>query len=256
MGTCQIVSWHIGGNYPVIRCFIVLIFILNMLIKCNRPSPQTKGHPFTQGCKHLEHFTKPGIPKLGNKNILTCRILWVMQPPRSQSIMTRLQNLILSSLPCVGCCLWTANLSLITFSVLHPQMKMKHFKKHWSTDLQVKVRDAVEEVVSFLVSLCHEIWYQSMAYSSKQCYEKLDSDLTAPAQAKKGHLAAWNIGSDQWWGGMGDATVEACYSTKVILQRLCHCSPHTTFHRSRVRLVARWHGGCNSRGMSARRGTG
>jgi hypothetical protein len=28
-------------------------------------------------------------------------------------------------------------------------MKMKHFKKHWSADLQGKVRDAAEEVVSF-----------------------------------------------------------------------------------------------------------
>src|SRR5882724_2322841 len=36
---------------------------------------------------------------------------------------------------------------------------------------------------------------------------------------------------------MGDATVEAHYPTKFH-----HCSPHATFHRSRVRSVVRWHG--------------
>jgi len=47
-------------------------------------------------------------------------------------------------------------LSLITFSVLHPQ-KMKHFKKHWSMDLQVKVKYAAEEVVRLLSRIHHNI---------------------------------------------------------------------------------------------------
>src|SRR5882724_2349397 len=34
----------------------------------------------------------------------------------------------------------------------------------------------------------------------------------------------------------------------AILQRLHHCSPQATLHRSRVGSVARWHGGCNNRG--------
>jgi len=63
-------------------------------------------------------------------------------------------------------------LSLITFSVLHPQ-KMKHFKKHWSTDLQVKLSDVEEEVVNLLLSLHHEIWNQSMTYSSNNVIRKL-----------------------------------------------------------------------------------
>jgi len=48
-----------------------------------------------------------------------------------------------------------------------------------------------------------------------------------------------------WIGGevAWDATVE-----HTILQRLHHCSPQATLHRSRVRSVARWNGGCNNRG--------
>ena len=64
--------------------------------------------------------------------------------------MTRLQHLMILSLPWVGCCFSTDNLSLTSFSGLNPQMKMKHFKKHWSMDIQVKVKDAAEEVVRLL----------------------------------------------------------------------------------------------------------
>src|SRR5882672_198714 len=72
--------------------------------------------------------------------------------PRSQNIMTRRQHLMLLSFTCVGCVfrVSTDHLSLTSFSVLNPQMKTKHFKKHWSTDLQDKVRDAAKEVVSLL----------------------------------------------------------------------------------------------------------
>src|ERR1700734_75545 len=116
-----------------------------------------------------------------------------MQLPRLQSIMTRLQHLMLSSLPCMGCHFSTDNFSLITFSVLHPQMKMKHFKKHWSTDLQVKVKDAAEEVVSLLLSVPSQNPVLINCLQCKQHYKKLNSDLATPAQAKKGHSAASNM---------------------------------------------------------------
>jgi len=39
--------------------------------------------------------------------------------------------------------------------VLHPEMKLKHFTKYWSADLQQDVRDTIEKLVScrFFLSL-------------------------------------------------------------------------------------------------------
>ena len=159
MGSRQIVSGSIGGNYLIITYFIALRFILSMLTEHNKPSHQTKDHPFTLGCQRLRHFTKPGTHELRRRSMLTFGVLWVMQPPRLQSITTRLQHRMLLSLLCVGCCVSTDNLTLTSFSVLNPQMKMKHFKKHWSLDLQVKVRDVAEEVVRLLSRVHHDTWY-------------------------------------------------------------------------------------------------
>ncbi|KIM73229.1 hypothetical protein PILCRDRAFT_93154 [Piloderma croceum F 1598] len=61
----------------------------------------------------------------------------------------------------------TATLDAFIFSMLlHPEMKMRHFTKHWPEDLQGEVRKAAEEVF-------------------KQRYEKLNSDPAIPVHAKK-----------------------------------------------------------------------
>src|SRR5882672_6270664 len=71
MGSRQIVSGSIGGNYMIITCLIVLRFILSMWTEHNKPSHQTRDHPFTLACQRLRPFTRPGNHKLRRTSILS-----------------------------------------------------------------------------------------------------------------------------------------------------------------------------------------
>ena len=70
---------------------------------------------------------------------------------------------------------------------------MKHFKKHWSADLQGKVRDVAEEVVSFFSIYGWSPITIINCIQFKQRHEKLSSDSAIPLRAKKGRPSVSNV---------------------------------------------------------------
>ena len=77
--------------------------------------------------------------------------------------------------------------------VLHPQMKMRHFKEHWTADLQVDVREVVEEAIGSFYIFLQNFQLVIIIVQFKQCYEKLNKNLAVPVKAKKGWRSASNM---------------------------------------------------------------
>jgi hypothetical protein len=103
-------------------------------------------------CLPLKHFTKHGPRVLRVQNSCHSSVASSERLRKSRNITTKRQRHMHIPFRCV--CLFflcTSNLIKLTihiYLVLDPEMKMAHFKRHWTADLQDKIRESAEEIVS------------------------------------------------------------------------------------------------------------